>query len=157
MGEVQIRQAVPEDLSALNTVHAAGARAEWGMDVLHDPDRFVVVAVVDGVLVAAGKTHFFSEPDGPAPAGHYLGGVTVHPDHRRRGIGVAVTHARMDWVWARSDRVYYFTDEHNAASVLMHAALGFEEIARGPTIRGRHADVEAECLILFCARRPATG
>ncbi len=140
----------------MNAVHAASGRSEWGADVLVDPDRFVVVAVVDDILVGTGKTHFFPEPDDQAPEGHYLGGVTVHPDHRRLGIGLALTRARMEWVWSRSDRVYYFTDDHNAASILMHAALGFEEIGRAPVIRQRHADNPTGDLVLFTAGRPAT-
>ncbi len=154
LGPVIIRQAAPADLSAINSVHYSSGRPAWDAEVLVDPDRFVAVAVLGEVIVGAGKTHFFSEPDDPAPQGHYLGGVTVHPDHRRLGIGRALTRARMDWVWSRSNRLYYFTDDHNAASILMHATLGFEEIARAPTLRQRRADRPTGNLILFQAVRP---
>ena len=149
-----IRQAAPADLTAINQVHSSSGRPVWDAEALVDPDRFVAVALLGALLVGAGKTHFFAEPDDPAPRGHYLGGVTVHPDHRRLGIGRALTRARMDWVWSLSDRAYYFTDDHNAASILMHATLGFEEIARAPAIRQRRADHPNGNLILFHAVRP---
>jgi ribosomal protein S18 acetylase RimI-like enzyme len=150
---VLIRPAVPDDLAAVNAVHAACGRREWDAATFeHREDRYVAVAVVDSAIVGAGKTHHQIEPDGEAPAGYYLGGVSVHPDHRRRGIGRALTRVRIDWIWARSDAVYYFTDDDNAASMRMHSGFGFEEIARLPTILGAHADNDS--LVLCCATRP---
>jgi hypothetical protein len=35
-----------------------------------------------------------------------------------------LTRARIDWVWERSDTVYYFTDDTNVASMRMHAGFG---------------------------------
>ena len=55
-------------------------------------------------------------------------------------------------MWARADAVHYFTDEDNVASLQMHAAFGFEEIARLPTILGAQAN--REHLVLFRATRP---
>ena len=149
-----IRPARSDDLVAINAVHRACDRREWAAPISEDrDDRFVAVAVVDDVIVAAAKTHLQAEPDGGAPAGHYLGGVSVHPGDRRRGIGLALTRARIDWVWARSDTVYYFTDDDNMASMRLHAPFGFHEIARLPTILGARADNES--LVLFRAVRPA--
>jgi ribosomal protein S18 acetylase RimI-like enzyme len=151
---VIIRRAMPVDLAAINAVHQACRRREWDAPIAEDSDcRFVAVAVVDDVIVAAAKTHLQTEPDAGAPAGHYLGGVSVHPNHRRRGVGLALTRARIDWVWARSDTVYYFTDDDNTASMGLHAGFGFEEIARLPTILGARANRES--LVLFRAVRPA--
>lgn len=154
LGRVRIRRAVPDDLVAINAVHRACGRKQWEASTTEDrDDRVVAVAVVDGVIVAAGKTHLQAEPDSEAPAGHYLGGATVHPGYRRRGIGVALTRARIDWVWARVDTVYYFTDDDNTASIRLHAGFGFREIARLPAILG--AQAHGESLVLFRAVRPA--
>ncbi len=149
---VIIRRALPDDVLGINGMHAACGRSLWDSRVLdEDPDRCVVVAVIDGEIVGAGKTHHQLEDVIPARAGYYLGGVSVHPDHRRRGIGRALTAARIDWVWERSDTVLYFTDDHNVASMRMHASFGFEEIARSSAILDARADGGA--LVLFCAQR----
>jgi ribosomal protein S18 acetylase RimI-like enzyme len=149
-----IRPAIPDDLPAVNRVHQACGRPRWdGPIALDGDDRLIVVALVDDAIVGAGKTHFQAHPGAGAPVGHYLGGLSVHPDHRRRGLGLALTRARIDWVWQRSDAVYYFTDEDNTASIRLHAGLGFEEIARVPTLLGARANRES--LVLFCAVRPA--
>jgi ribosomal protein S18 acetylase RimI-like enzyme len=151
---VIIRHAGPDDLSGINAVHEACGRSPWDTRVLDgDPDRCVVVAVVGDTVVGAGKTHHQSDAVGHAPAGYYLGGVSVHPDHRRRGIGYALTRARIDWIWRRADTVLYFTDDHNEVSIRMHAGFGFEEIARAPVLLDARAD--GELLLLFRAHRPA--
>jgi ribosomal protein S18 acetylase RimI-like enzyme len=150
---VLIRPAVPDDLEAVNAVHAACGRRAWDAATLEPrADRYVAVAAVGGTIVGVGKTHHQTDPDGEAPAGYYLGGVSVHPDHRRRGVGRAITRARIEWIWERSGTVYYFTDDDNAASMRMHADFGFEEIARLPAILGAKADHES--LVLFRADRP---
>ena len=153
LGRVLIRRAVARDLDSINAVHTACRRSEWPEALAHASEhRCVLVALVEGVVVAAAKTHLQTEPAGAAPAGHFLGGVSVHPDHRRRGIGSALTRARIDWVWERSDVVYYFTDDDNAASMRMHAAYGFQGIARSPTLLGARATHRS--LVLFRAVRP---
>ncbi|MGR0161320.1 hypothetical protein [Paenarthrobacter nitroguajacolicus] len=40
-------------------------------------------------VVGWAKTHLWDFPDGPALAGHYLAGVTVLPDFRRRSLAVS--------------------------------------------------------------------
>ena len=62
-----------------------------------DPNRHVVVATVEGAVIGWGKTHYWDHDDGPALSGHYLGGVTVLPAWRRRGVGAALTDARLRW------------------------------------------------------------
>jgi GNAT superfamily N-acetyltransferase len=44
---------------------------------------------------------------------------------RRRGIGEALTAARMAWVADRADRIYYFTARENRVSQELHQRLGF--------------------------------
>jgi len=152
---VLIRQAVPDELAAINAVHEACGRRAWDASIMQArEDRLVAVAVVDDLIVAAGKTHFQAEPDGGAPAGYYLGGVSVHPGYRRRGLGHALTRARIDWIWARADTVYYFTDDDNTASIRMHSAFGFEEIARLPAILGAQANRESLVLFRSVRRSP---
>jgi GNAT superfamily N-acetyltransferase len=47
---------------------------------------------------------------------------------RRRGIGEALTAARMAWVARRADRLYYITGHENLASQVLHQRLGFREL-----------------------------
>lgn len=112
-------------------------------------DRIVRVAIAHGDIVGVAKTHFHREPDGEAPAGHYLGGLIVTPAFRRRGVGSLLTRARLEWIWARSERAYYFTDEDNTASIRLHEALGFRPMGRFADIRGVTADDANAKLLLF--------
>ncbi|MFJ4169846.1 GNAT family N-acetyltransferase [Paenarthrobacter sp. NPDC089714] len=116
-------------------------------------DRVVLVAVTQDEVVGVAKTHLHPEPEGNAPAGHYLGGVEVAPGFRRRGIGSALTWARLEWIWSRDSIAYYFTNEHNTASIRMHEALNFRPVARFSEIRGVTADSGQSELILFKASR----
>jgi ribosomal protein S18 acetylase RimI-like enzyme len=96
-----------------------------------DPDRLIVVATLGGHTVGWAKTHHWDHPDGLAPAGHYLGGVTVAPESRRRGVGAALTDARMSWIRQRADEAWYVVNSANLASIALHRRWGFEEVARG--------------------------
>lgn len=71
-----------------------------------------------------------------APDGWYLSGCIVDADVRRRGIGRALTQARLDWALARGEDVYYFANEQNCASLDLHKQLGFVEISRDFAING---------------------
>ncbi|WP_091707479.1 GNAT family N-acetyltransferase [Microbacterium sp. cf046] len=151
---MEIRQARVDDLADVAVVCDASARARWTERMLSpNEDRVALVAVTGGVVVGAAKTHFHGEPDGEAPAGHYLGGLVVAPGFRRRGVGSSLTIARLDWIWARAGRVCYFTDETNVASIRMHEALGFRLLGRFPQIRGVTADEPDAAMLLFEAVR----
>jgi aminoglycoside 6'-N-acetyltransferase I len=117
--------------------------------LLQRSDRIVLVTVIGGEVIAAAKTHFHPAPDGAAPAGHYLGGVVVAPGYRRRGIGSALTRARVEWIGARAASAYYFANEHNTASVRMHESLGFRPIGRFRSVHGVTADEGRSELVLF--------
>lgn len=54
----------------------------------------------------------------------------MRPDQRRRGIGRALTLARLEWIAARGEKAYYFANEMNRASIDLHAAVGFVELTR---------------------------
>lgn len=69
-------------------------------------------------------------PERTAPTGWYLMGVLVDPAHRRGGVGRALTEARLGWLRGRTDRVWYFANARNAASLALHAELGFREVTR---------------------------
>lgn len=150
---MKLREATPADLAQAADVCNAAGRAPWTKEMLApQTGRAVLVAVQGNRIVGIAKTHFYPEPDGTAPAGHYLGGVLVLPAFRRQGVGSHLTRARLDWIKERSARAYYFANEHNAASIRMHEAMGFRPIARLPQIHGVNADEGRSELVLFeCA------
>jgi len=151
---VEVRQATVDDLAGVAAVFIASDRAPWTESALAPrDDRIAYVALVDGRIIGAAKTHLHPEPDGDAPAGHYLGGLAVAPECRRQGVGSRLTRARLDWIWARAATTYYFTDERNTASIRLHEVLGFQPVARFEMIRGVTADHDGERLILFEASR----
>ena len=130
---VRVRRATQEDLDAVARIER---RARRGTDreqlvlALADPGRVVVVATVGDEVVGWAKTHWWSYADGPAPVGHYLGGVTVDPDARRRGVGSALTRARTDWVAERAGFVCCVVNATNVASLALQERAGFREVAR---------------------------
>ncbi|BAS14204.1 hypothetical protein AHiyo8_25070 [Arthrobacter sp. Hiyo8] len=77
----------------------------------------------------------------------------VAPGFRRRRVGSALTLARLEWIWSRASIAHYFANEHNAASIRMHDALGFRPVARFSESRGVTADDGRSELILFAASR----
>jgi len=82
---MRIRQALPDELAAINAVHQACGRQDWEATVLSDPDGlFVAVALVDDTIVGAGKTHFQAEPERGAPAGYYPLRCSPLPSRRRQ-------------------------------------------------------------------------
>jgi len=157
-GGLAVRTATIEDLPAVERVDAAADRSATADAVraaVLDPQRLVVVAEVDGAVVGWAKTHLFARPDGPAPAGHYLGGVTVHPAWRRRGLGAALTEARLDWLGERTDRVHYVVNAANSASIALHRRWGFQEVARAPSFH--RVPFAGGLGLLLTARLPQRG
>ena len=147
---MEIREASPDDLPHVARVCDASGRARWTAEMLTPEEvRVVLVALSEGEIVGVAKTHFHGEPDGDAPAGHYLGGIVVAPDSRRRGVGGSLTRSRLEWIRARSPRAYYFTDEENEASIRMHEVLGFRLVGRFSEIRGSRPNVPGSALLLF--------
>jgi RimJ/RimL family protein N-acetyltransferase len=100
-------------------------------------------------------TYLARERDASAhavPEGYYLGGLFVATALRRLGIGLALTRARMDWVFERADRVWYFANARNVASIALHERAGFEEVTRRFEVPGVTFDGGEGAL--FVARRP---
>lgn len=147
---MQIREATVDDLGHVDVVCDASGRARWTSEMIAPRnDRVVLVAVKQREVTGVAKTHLHPNPEGGAPAGHYLGGVVVAPGFRRRGVGSSLTRARLEWIWSRDSIAYYFTNEHNTASIRMHETLGFRPVARFPEIHGVTADGDRSELILF--------
>ena len=143
-----IRPALPADVAGILAVELdAGRVSATGSGpfaanmtaAMVDPARLVLVAEAQDDTTAAGgsgvvgwaKTHYWDHGDGPAPTGHYLGGVTVRPGFRRRGVAVELTQARLEWVWERAEGAWYVVNARNEASLALHRRWGFTEVARG--------------------------
>jgi ribosomal protein S18 acetylase RimI-like enzyme len=143
---VTVRAAREDDLPAF--VASAGAYvrddpAVWERRFRRELARrpsCMITATIDGAPVGfARAVRFRPRPDAPAnvvPAGWYLLGVAVHPDHLRRGAGRALTLARLRWLSRRTDEAWYFTNSRNTTSVALHERLGFREHTRDFTFPG---------------------
>jgi ribosomal protein S18 acetylase RimI-like enzyme len=109
-----------------------GDRAEQFASDITDDRRQMFVAKSNGQVVAYGRVIEMAADEAAlgTPAGYYLSGVLVQPAWRRRGIALALTQARLHWVFARTDEAFYVTGADNIASLHLHAALGFREISR---------------------------
>ena len=142
-GDLVIREAVEGDLGGLAGIELTGitrTRDSWAELIRcsqEDENRHLLIAEVDGALVAFAQAHFLAEhPIDRAPAGYYLAGVTVVPGFRRAGLGRALTVARIGWISGRSDEVWFFASVANAASIDLHREFGFQEVLRAPAIHG---------------------
>jgi ribosomal protein S18 acetylase RimI-like enzyme len=129
------------ELTAGRTSPAAAWKFGAGISAaIMDSHRLVLVAEPtpdvpgDGSSAVVGwaKTHYWEYPDGPAPAGYYLGGITVARRFRRQGVAAALTEARLEWIWGRADTAWYVVNARNQASLALHQRWGFQEVARGP-------------------------
>jgi len=113
----------------------AGEEAAWRQTLtrtVRDGQRRALFVAEACVQVAGYGRAVCTEADpavpASAPSGWYLLGLIVDQAWRRRGIGEALTRARMAWVSERSQRLYYFTSHRNLASQALHKRLGFTEI-----------------------------
>ena len=139
-----VRPSVPADRDALAEIawmRNGGELAHYVQRFARDlanhgkpPDELWLTALVGGRCVGYGKVASLVVPaDAPpnhAPAGYYLGGVSVHPDFRRNGIGRELTRRRLLWVAERADEAFYFVNAQNRASIDLHARFGFVEVTR---------------------------
>ena len=133
-----VREATSVDLDRIAEI-SISARGSAGPDqrgAVDDPARLVVVAEVDSSLVGWAKTHHYALADADAPSGHYLGGVSVLPTFRRRGIAAELTRVRLDWIRGRAADAWFFTNARNSASIELHARFGFALVARAAEFHG---------------------
>lgn len=130
---VVIREADGDDVPAIMELNAHAGRPSGDpgsyLAAADDDGRLLLVAECGQQLVGWGKTHHWDYPDGPAPAGHYLGGVTVLPSYRRRGVGSLLTRRRVEWIWERVATAWYVVSAGNTASIKMHREFGFGLVA----------------------------
>jgi ribosomal protein S18 acetylase RimI-like enzyme len=138
----EVRLAVPADVPAIAALRSHGfgsqpaGQAAVVADELESPGRWLWVAIAQSGTadparpVACAGLRLFDIADRP-PAGYYLSGVVVDPGHRSHGIGSQLTRTRIDFGWsAGAPALYYFANSGNAASIALHAKLGFREIRR---------------------------
>jgi ribosomal protein S18 acetylase RimI-like enzyme len=109
-----------------------GDRAEQFAADITGERRQMFVAKAAGRVVGYGRVMELAagEAGAETPAGYYLSGVLVEPAWRGQGIATELTQARLGWAFARTGTVFYLTGADNAASLHLHAALGFQEIRR---------------------------
>lgn len=69
---------------------------------------------------------------------HLIANVAVNPDYRRRGIAQALTEAMMaDKSIRPKDEVWLQVDERNPAAIHLYTNMGFEDMFRRTSWRGR--------------------
>ncbi len=129
---------------------AVGGAEQWARDLRHtstmllgawEDDRLVGVAT-GVVAVDDADVHV----------------VVVHPDHRRRGIGRALTIALCRaFVAVGAERVLLEVRAGNAAALAMYTALGFVEVARRGSYYGDGDDALVLALDAAAVPRTVTG
>ena len=159
---VVCRRAGPEDdlaLVMLAQQHYGGDLVTWRSRLRRSVDRrdgCVFLAEHDGAVVGYGKAGW-CEPRGAqdaAPAGLYLTGVVVAPAWRRRGVGTALTAARLAWARGRAEQVWAFTNARNSGSLALHQRLGFAEVGRAGSYLGEPFDGGVGVLLRAEVRDP---
>ena len=141
---VTLRAATTADVEAVTAIETRAHRTlhpEALRRAICTPGRLVLVAEhlgQDGAITMVGwaQTYHHTTIVDAAPAGHYLGGLTVDPGWRRQGIATTLTDARMAWIAQRADQAYYVVNATNDASINLHRRWSFVEIARAPQLTG---------------------
>ena len=76
---------------------------------------------------------------------YLIANVAVHPDHRRKGIARALTHAALEWTAKRSVRsVWLQVRDNNHPAVHLYGSIGFVERARRTTWIRLPSEVKGE-------------
>jgi ribosomal protein S18 acetylase RimI-like enzyme len=133
--EVHVEQLAARHLDAcvaLAVQREGGDPAAWRTALesgMNASDRATFVALVDGQLVGYSTVAWLApaigHPTSAAPDGWYLLGLVVDPRFRRRGVGRRLTAERLRWLKGRTDRVWYFVNAANRASIDLHTGFGF--------------------------------
>jgi GNAT superfamily N-acetyltransferase len=127
-GELILRPARPDDRPAMERVCAQ--TFDWGDyiprvwdDWLADEQSLVLVGEQGDSVVALSKITF------QAPDQVWLGGMRVHPDHRRRGIAGRFLDHSLDYARQRGARVVRLgTSQRNAPVQRMMARAGMTRV-----------------------------
>lgn len=131
---VVVRPARGDDVDAIGAVAASrgperrpadGRLEAW----LADTARLVVVAE-RGAGAVVGWAMVGPWSGAGAQAGPHVSALTVHPDHRRCGVGDRLLAALEDWAWPRSDRLWSVVNARNDASLALHRRRGFVAVRR---------------------------
>jgi len=97
-------------------------------------DRWLWVACAGSSVIGFARLAALvpTEQQSAPPAGIYLGGLSVAPERRRQGVGGALTQVRLEYAFADRglERVWYFANARNEASIRLHARFGFQEFER---------------------------
>jgi ribosomal protein S18 acetylase RimI-like enzyme len=137
-----VRAALADDVApsaALAVAHSGRDLETWIAKlerVRVDEDAALFVAIADAKVVAYGKLEWHDFTGDPGcrnvEPGWHLAGIVVDPAQRERGIGSALTRARIEWLRARdpSASLWYCTNARNVASLALHRSFGFEEVTR---------------------------
>lgn len=141
---IALRSATKADVEAVTTIETrARRRAHPGAfrRAIEAPDRLVLVAEhrsQEGATTVVGwaQTYHHTIVVDAAPAGHYLGGLTIDQDWRRQGIATTLTDVRMAWIAQRAEHAYYVVNAANDASINLHTRWSFVEVTRAPQLTG---------------------
>lgn len=130
-------------------------------EVIDSESEALFVGEGAGAVAGFGRVQWLTpRPGAPAnavPEGWYLTGVMVDPVWRRRGLGDALTVARLNWVWRRSDEVWYFANVRNQASIDLHSKFGFVEVTKEFSVPGLTFDHGEGMGVLFCCTQPSAS
>ena len=137
--QYQLRVAEVADADAMRALAGIEAEIEAKIEERLASDICHALVVIEDDEMVAWAMARRIEPEGVdddhAPAGWYLMGVVVGPNHRRKGLGRQLTEARLAWLSTRTDCVRYFTKEDNRASVSLHESVGFRRVRDGLSSR----------------------
>lgn len=135
---VALRVAQPADVDGILAVAATRGPVRFADRLgpwVADPERYVVVAQLDGVVVGWGMAAPWSGFD-DAPDGLYVSALTVAPAARRRGIGERLLVDLIAWAEPRSAMLGSVINANNGPSLDLHVRHGFREVARSDAFAG---------------------
>lgn len=132
----------PEDAAGyIDLMHLAGF-AHWDPNSIQNalqsvlPNGLFVIEHESGTLVATAMAGHHPSPH--HPFGGELGWVAGHPDHGRRGLGVAVCAAVIRrYAEAGYSRVYLRTDDFRLPAIKSYLKLGFVPFLHDEDMRDR--------------------
>lgn len=116
--QARIRSMRCSDAREVGRIHADREGIDPGEAIVQvrswaaDDGREVLVAEREGHIMGCASAALLDPPahGWPGPTGWYLTGVVVEPASRRRGVGRALTAARLGRLAATTDTVWYFTN-----------------------------------------------
>lgn len=136
VADLVVREATQDDLDAVaalatmrNGGDLAARRARLARELRRTRRQRLFVAMSGARVIGYAWAKYVRAATG-APEGWYLLGIVVDPAWRRRGVGTALTRARLDFIKERASEVYYAANVQNAASVDLHTPFGFTEASR---------------------------